>query len=106
RHVAGVAAHVLVTARAEGERSLARQDDHAHRGVLARPLERVRDLDERLGTEGVPHLRPVDRDLRDPVRGLVADVLVVAGRLPVGRGADLALLRRRHPGQGYWPTKL
>ena len=67
-HVAGVAAHVLVAARAEGERALAGEDDHADGGVLARPLERVRDLDERLGAEGVPHLGPVDRDLRDPVR--------------------------------------
>jgi hypothetical protein len=32
-----------------------------------RALERVGDLDQRLGPERVAHLGPVDRDLRDPV---------------------------------------
>ena len=65
-------------------RALAGEDDHADRRVLARPLERVGDLDQRLRPEGVADLRPVDRDLGDPVAGqLVADVLVVAGGGPV-----------------------
>ena len=95
-HVAGVAAHVLVAARAEGQRPLAGEDDHPDRGVLARALERVRDLDQRLRPERVAHLRAVDRDLGDAVGELVADVLVVARALPVGRGADGA--GRRHAG--------
>ena len=90
-HVARVAAHALVAAGAEGQRTLAGQHDHADRGVLARPLERVGDLDQRLRPERVAHLGAVDRDLRDPVRRLVADVLVVARRLPLGAGRDRAL---------------
>jgi hypothetical protein len=104
--VARVAAHTLVAARAEGERALAGEHDHADRGVLARTLERVRELDERLGTERVADLRSVDGDLGDPLRDLVADVAVVgavSGRPPVDRGADLSL-GLRHP-QPYdrWP---
>jgi hypothetical protein len=93
-HVAGVTAHVLIAARAERQRALAGEDDHADRRVLAGALERVRDLDQGLRAEGVPDLGAVDGDLRDPVSSLVADVLVVARRLPVGRRADGA--RRRH----------
>jgi hypothetical protein len=85
-HVAGVAAHALVAARAEGERAFAGEHDHADGGVLARPLQRVGDLDDRLRPERVAHLRPVDRDLRDAVAGvLVADVLVGPGGCPVHR---------------------
>ena len=76
-------ATALVAARAERERPLAREHDHADRRVLARPLERVRDLDDRLRPERVAHLRPVDRDLRDAVAAeLVADVLVLGGGGP------------------------
>ena len=92
-HVARVAADALVAARAEGERALAGEDDHADVGVLARLLERPRDLDDRLRPEGVAHLRPVDGDLGDAVAGgLVADVLVVAGCGPGdGQGRDTSL---------------
>ena len=81
-HVARVAAHALVAARAEGERALAGEDDHADRGVLARALEGGGQLDHRLGAERVADLGAVDGDLRDPVAAeLVADVLVLgAGR--------------------------
>ena len=64
--VAGVAAHALVAARAEGVRPLAGEHDHADLGVLARVLERAGDLDDRARAEGVAHLRAGDRDLRDP----------------------------------------
>ena len=94
RDVPAVAAHVLVAARAEGVRPLAGQHDHADVGVLARALERVRDLDQRLGTERVAHLGPVDGDLRDPLSRLEADVLVLARRAPVGARADRSLGRR------------
>src|SRR5436305_810291 len=84
-HVPGVAAHALVAAGAERVRSLAGQDDHADVEVLARALERVGHLDDRLRPERVPHLGPVDGDLRDALGGLVPDVLVVRRFLPVGR---------------------
>ena len=84
RHlVAGVAADVLIAAGAEGVRALAGEDDHADLGVLASALERVGDLDQRLGPEGVADLRAVDGDLGDAVAAqLVADVGVVALRGP------------------------
>ena len=52
--------------------------------VLAGALERLRELDHRLGPKRVADLGPVDRDLGDPgvlaVGQLVADVGVLAGR--------------------------
>jgi hypothetical protein len=88
RHVPGVAAHALVAAAAEGLVACAGEDDHAHRRVLARLLQRVGDLDQRLRPEGVVHLRAVDRDLRDAVAGeLVLDVFVVGAGGPV-HGAE------------------
>src|SRR5207302_5761819 len=92
-HVPGVAAHALVAAGAEGGGSLAGQHDHANVDVLPGALERVAQLDHRLRAERVVDLGPVDRDLRDPVRDLVADVGVVASaRAPCRGGADGALL--------------
>jgi hypothetical protein len=83
RLVALVAAHALVAARAEGERSLAGEDDDADHGILAGALEGVRQLDDRLRAEGVADLGAVDGDLGDPVAAeLVADVLVVGARRP------------------------
>src|SRR4051794_11953589 len=80
--VALVAAHALVAARAEGERPLAGEDDHADLGVLAGALEGGGELDHRLRAERVADLGAVDGDLGDPVAAeLVADVLVLgAGR--------------------------
>src|SRR5215218_375277 len=81
--VTRLAPHSLVAARAERLVALAGEDDRAHRCVLPRPLERVGQLDHRLRPKRVAHLRPVDRDLRDPVAAqLVADVLVLTGRRP------------------------
>src|SRR5204863_8653281 len=89
-YVAVVAAHALVAAGAEGERPLAGEDDHADARILASAVEHVGQLDHGLRPECVAHLRAVDRDLRDPVGDLVADVLVVVSRPPVGRRADRA----------------
>ena len=84
RDVPGVASDALVAAAAEGLVALAGEDDHADRRVLARLLQGVADLDQRLGPEGVAHLGAVDRDLRDAVAGqLVADVLVIGRGSPV-----------------------
>ena len=112
-HVAGVAAHALVAARAERERALAGQDDHADVGVLARRSNASRQLDDGLRAERVADLGPVDRDLRDPDRrrpssSLVADVLVLGGGDPGDRhGAQASFAaharrswlaaRRAHP---------
>ena len=64
------------------------EDDHADLGVVAGDVERVGQLEQGLGPEGVAHLGPADRDLGDAVGGLVADVVVVAGALPVDRGVQ------------------
>ncbi len=93
--VAPVAAHALVAAGAEGVGSLAGEDDDADLRVLARGGERVRQLDQRLRPEGVAHLGPVDGDLGDAVRGLVADVGVGARRTPVGRHGCLLQAERK-----------
>src|SRR6185503_2243287 len=45
-------------------------------------LERVLQLDQRLGPERVAHLGPVERDARDPVRLPVRDVRVFLRGLP------------------------
>src|SRR4051794_41170268 len=90
-HVAGVAAHALVAARAERQGALAREHDRAHVEVLARLLEGIAYLDQRLRPEGVAHLGAVDRDLRDALGGLVPDVGVLALRLPLEGGPYLGL---------------
>jgi hypothetical protein len=84
--VAGVAANVLVAARAERLAALASEDDHADLAVLAGCLERPRDVDQGLWPEGVVDLGPVDRDLGDALGLLVTNVGELAGLLPVDRG--------------------
>ena len=68
-------------------------------------------LDQRLRPEGVADLGPVDRDLGDPVGLLVADVLVLAGALPLDRRVELLLGRGvlvafGHDGHDIRPMKL
>ena len=83
---ASLAADPLVAARAEGVRTLAGEDDDADGLVLAGALERIDQLDHRLGTEGVTDLGTVDGDLGDAGviagRELVADVREVSLGLP------------------------
>ena len=73
--------------------ALAGEDDDADRRVVAGPFERVGELEQGAGPEGVADLGARDRDLGDVAtvegRGLVADVAVfgVAG-LPVGPAAN------------------
>src|SRR6266545_4342124 len=76
--VAVVAPHALVAARAERLVPGAGEDDDADLRVVARDLESLCHLDHGQGTEGVADVGAVDRDLGDPVPGLVEDVLVVA----------------------------
>jgi len=87
--VAGVATDPLVAARAERVGALAGEDHDAHAQILARPRERVAQLDDGLRAERVAHLGPVDRDLGDAgiARALVADVRVVAVLDPLARVA-------------------
>ena len=74
--VAVLAAHLLVAAARERLVARARQDDHADVVVLPRVLERLDHLVDRQRTEGVAHLRTVDRDGRDAAALLVEDVRV------------------------------
>jgi hypothetical protein len=46
-------------------------------------LERAAELEERLRAERVANVGAVDRDLGDALSGLVDDVVVVAGPLPI-----------------------
>ncbi len=80
--VAVVAAHALVAAGAERIGSLAGEEDDTDLGIVARDLERVAELEQGAGPEGVAHLGPADRDLGDPVCGLVGDVGEAVGGLP------------------------
>src|SRR5262249_40130963 len=88
--VAVVATDALVAARAERVVAFAGEDDHAGRGVVARELESGPQLEEGAGTERVADLGPANRDLRDAVGGVVADVGEAVGglRLPVGARSD------------------
>ncbi len=82
--VAVVASDSLVAAGAEREVALAGQDNDADLVVVPREVEGLGQLEQGLRPERVADLRPVDRDLRDSVpRNLIADVGVVADRLPV-----------------------
>jgi hypothetical protein len=88
--VARVTTDPLVTTGAERVRALSGEHDDPYRAVLAGPGERVGDLDQRLRPEGVAHLRPGDRDLRDAVAAVVeADVVIRPDRRPVHRQAGL-----------------
>src|SRR4051794_4712662 len=81
--VAVVATDALVAAGAERLVALAGEDDDADGRVVLRERERLAQLEQGLGPEGVAHLGPVDRDLRDALAvELVADVRVLAGGGP------------------------
>ncbi len=96
--VAGVAANLLVAARAERLRALAGEHHDADLGVLAGQLQRGGDLDQSLRPEGVEGLGPVDADLGDSLGDLVVDVVVLAGALPLDRRVEGLL------GQGFLVT--
>src|SRR2546430_8012900 len=108
--IAGVAAHALVSAGAEGVGALAREDDHAHLEVLARVLQRARDLDDRARAKGVSHLRARDRDLGDALvrrRGLlVADVAErITGAVVGGRPGDRLVGHRAKASLWRWSSR-
>ena len=90
--VAVVAADLLVASGTERVRSRSRQDDGAHRDVVARALERVGELEERLGAKRVAPLRSVDGDARDPLGNLVDDVVELTTLLPLGQGPRAELV--------------
>ena len=101
--VAVVAADALVAARAERLGTFAREHDHADGGIAPGALERVLELEEGAGPEGVPHLGATDRELGDALGDLVADVAVlgVGGGLPRQRRLDAPVHGRLHSGSGY-----
>ena len=72
--IAAVPALLLVAAGAERLVAGAGQHDHADRRIPVCVDERVGQLGDGLRAEGVPHLRPVDRDPGDAVLLLVQDV--------------------------------
>ncbi len=111
--VAVVTPDLLVPARAEGVGALAAEDDGADVGVVPGHGEGVRQLEERLGTEGVPPLRAADRQLCDALCDVVADVLERTSRLPrrQGKRAEIVegIMRTScdhglHGDLRYWPV--
>src|SRR5262249_9208209 len=71
--VASLAAARLIAAGAEGPVAGPGQDYGADRAVGPRVAQRVRQLVDRLGAEGVQYLRAVDREGRDALCLLVQD---------------------------------
>ena len=111
--VAVVTPDLLVPARAEGVRALAAEDDGADIGVVPGHGEGVRQLEERLRTEGVAPLRAANRQLRDALSDVVADVLERTSRLPrwKGKRAEIVegIMRTScdhglHGDLRYWPV--
>ena len=88
--VAGISAHFLVAAGAEGVRAFPGQDDHAHLGVFMRGVEGVEHFMHGLGTERVADLGAVDRDFRDAavVRCFILDIRIFPGGGPLCAHAD------------------
>jgi hypothetical protein len=82
--VAVAAPHRLVAARAEGVVALTGEHDDPDGGVVSCPVERVGQLEEGLGTEGVASLGPADGDPGDALGHVVGDVgVLIAERLPL-----------------------
>ena len=100
--VAVVAADHLVAAAAEGPVTLAGEDDDADAVVIARLVEGVGDLEERLGPESVALVRAIDGDLGDTGcisrRVLVTDIAVVPDAHPLARRHDARVARIREGG--------
>src|SRR5699024_3709690 len=63
------------------------EDDHTDFGVVPGDVERRLEFEERLGAEGVVPLGTVDRDLGNPLRGLVDDVGILSRPLPIDHAA-------------------
>ncbi len=102
-HVAAVAAHLLVAARAEGLVFRlavvigARKDDHAHFLVVTRKRERVEQLDVRLRRERIAALGAVDGDLGDAIVLFVDDLVIVFDVFPREVAHRLSFLYRCGP---------
>src|SRR5215472_618102 len=71
--VAVVTPDPLVTPRAEGLGAGAGQDDDADAWVVPSDVERVAELEQRPGTEGVANVGAIDCDPGDPVDRVVPD---------------------------------
>ena len=71
-----------VAAHAEGALAGAGEHDHPDGLVVGRRLERLGELGDGLGAEGVQALGPVDGDGGPPAADLVEDVLEGVGHSP------------------------
>ena len=63
-------------------RSVPGEEHHAHLGIVPGVLEGFQQLEDRLGPEGVPDLRPVEGDPGDPVGLVIGDVLELPDLAP------------------------
>src|SRR5579859_3077903 len=90
-HVAAVASHALVAARAKCLAACPRKEDHANAGIILGIAEGVDHLANRLWTEGVANLRAVDRDFGNAfaIRVVLIDYVLVIANLPPGNSHRL-----------------
>ena len=84
--IAFIAAHLLVAARAEGFATGTGQDDRANAVVVMGPVKGIDQLADCFGAESVAFFRAIDRDPGDSLGGVVEDIGVGLGRLPVDCG--------------------
>ena len=83
--IARLSAYALIAAGAKRVRPFAGEDDHADIRVVARQIECLFQLADRLRPERVADFRTIDGDLGDPVfRPLVFDVFELANAGPHG----------------------
>ena len=69
-----------VAARAERLVAGSREDNHSDRRIVVRVAKCVDELLEGIGTQRIPHFRPVDRDSRDAVLLVVQQIGEVHSR--------------------------
>ena len=75
--------HLLIAPRTKRQRPLPRQNDHPHLPILMHNLKRLQHLLHRLRPKRIAHLRAIDRNLRNPVLGLLQlDISVSLDRCP------------------------
>src|ERR1035437_7400544 len=80
-------ADVLIAAGAEGHLAGAGQENAAYRRVVTNAVEGIDELIDGFRSEGVPHLRPIDREAGYAGAGVVVqDVTVLGYRRPRGAG--------------------
>ncbi len=92
-NVTGIATHLLIAPRTEGERAFPTKNDDTHIRIFMQHLQRDEHLLHRLRTEGIAHFRPVDGELADAVFGfLKLDVFEGFDRGPHGGRVKLTVV--------------